>query len=174
MWCTCPPHRPSLRLFLRAAGGSQLPGPLHQASPGEQLHCRQTALRCPAGCFRHLQALGWHCTACTALQLPRRSAPTSPPPQPPAPQLFRAAVHCMDRNGCVPPQDHRPSAAEDAAWMAAGACRPDWSVDSARWRAGKSFVNLQCMTPGNYCNLLRFPSASPSIHCTLQVVLRLG
>ncbi|PRW33812.1 chlorophyllase I [Chlorella sorokiniana] len=40
--------------------------------------------------------------------------------------LFHAAVHCMDRNRCVPPQDHRPSAAEDAAWMAAGACRPDW------------------------------------------------
>ncbi|KAI7836129.1 hypothetical protein COHA_009959 [Chlorella ohadii] len=40
--------------------------------------------------------------------------------------LFHAAVHCMDRNRCVPPQDHRPSAAENAAWVAAGACEPDW------------------------------------------------
>lgn len=37
-----------------------------------------------------------------------------------------AAVHCVDRNGCVPPQDHTPSAAEEAAWAQQGLCRPSW------------------------------------------------
>ena len=37
-------------------------------------------------------------------------------------------VHALDLNGCLPPQDHVPSAAEEAAWAAAGICRPRWWV----------------------------------------------
>jgi hypothetical protein len=39
-----------------------------------------------------------------------------------------AGVHAVDLNGCLPPQDHVPSAAEEAAWAAAGICRPRWWV----------------------------------------------
>jgi hypothetical protein len=37
-----------------------------------------------------------------------------------------AGVHAVDLNGCLPPQDHVPTAAEEAAWTAAGICRPRW------------------------------------------------
>ncbi|KAL4436632.1 hypothetical protein ABPG75_003771 [Micractinium tetrahymenae] len=40
--------------------------------------------------------------------------------------IMSAAVHCIDRNGCVPPQDHTPSSAEEAALVQQGLCRPNW------------------------------------------------
>lgn len=40
--------------------------------------------------------------------------------------VMTVGIHCADRNGCVAPQDHVPTAAEDEAWVRAGACRPDW------------------------------------------------
>ena len=63
--------------------------------------------------------------------------PTQDPFPPPPPLLLcrryhqpvltvTTGVHCLDRAGCVPPQDHTPTAAEDAAWAAQGLCAPDW------------------------------------------------
>jgi hypothetical protein len=49
--------------------------------------------------------------------------------------VVTVGVHCVDVRGCVPPQDHTPSAAEDDAWVAGGACRPAWSCCS--WDDGQ-------------------------------------
>lgn len=40
--------------------------------------------------------------------------------------MMTAGVVCLDRDRCVPPQDHSPTAAENAAWRRAGYCTPDW------------------------------------------------
>lgn len=41
-------------------------------------------------------------------------------------QMMRAEVVCLDRRGCVPPQDHVPTPADITAFCKAGYCTPDW------------------------------------------------
>lgn len=83
------------------------------------------------------------------------------PPAPPAlpscsykqpVMVVTVGVHCIDLRGCVPPQDHLPSAAEDAAWVAAGACPPAWSCchwdDATPGLESKSPLELVQATDG--------------------------